>query len=294
MPKGRYYLSRIVKMGSLNNEVLIAAIKNAKVIETKNYGWALTDIVEEKLGDILYIFGKLSKFKKNGEISIIDRESKMEVKGNVDDLSTAICPFVYFPSFSGIAYLHVWNQIQEDTFRIRFQEIMKKTNDQIFSKCELEQITDYRTFVARLNSLTQINELAATVHPPNPLFGRHWKSLKEHLIERNAETIKFQESTEKSGGLKTNIKSVFNAISNNTIDEIANPNLSLIDSALLMAADGYGKGKIVGIENRKTIVIKTGENQKNFLFDKAPDHQRIAEETLDVLRSISNERRMEH
>ena len=66
------------------------------------------------------------------------------------------------------------------------------------------------------------------------------------------------------------------------------------DSAVLMAADGYGKAKIEGTENSKNVVIRTRENQKNFLFDREPSPEKLYEMASAEFEKINKERYLDH
>ena len=66
------------------------------------------------------------------------------------------------------------------------------------------------------------------------------------------------------------------------------------DAALLMAADGYGRARVKGLENGRTVVIRTSENQKSFLFDGDPEPRRLFDHTFEAFKKISDERGLEH
>ncbi len=51
--------------------------------------------------------------------------AKLQVRAIAPNLLEASAPFVYLPEFSGLAFLHVWNGIQEDVFPRRFKAIIE-------------------------------------------------------------------------------------------------------------------------------------------------------------------------
>ncbi|WP_395719472.1 hypothetical protein [Prosthecobacter sp.] len=120
-----------------------------------------------------------------------------------------------------------------------------------------------------------------------------WKSLNEYVEERNAESVTVTEVNEKGGGISTQIVQLIQGI-------LANPNYepetvpAIGDAAILMAADGYGKGKVVGEKDGDEIIIRTLDTQKHFKFFKDPDPQELAERATRAFASISSERNMKH
>lgn len=66
------------------------------------------------------------------------------------------------------------------------------------------------------------------------------------------------------------------------------------DSAILMAADGYGSGKVVGTEESRTVTIKTSENQKSFVFDGEPSPEELFERAHDEFSKINQDRYLDH
>lgn len=205
----------------------------------------------------------------------------------------ASAPFVYLPNFSGLAFLHVWNGIQEDVFPRRFKSIIEAAYDNFFVDCTVEPISDYRAFLEKLQSLDRIIELSAKVHPPNPLFGRLWGSLDRYVKKRQADEVSVREATEKPDGLSTQLAVLIQRILENPkYEPPEEPDIT--DAAMLMAADGYGSGKAVGTENGNEVVIRTSESQMSFLFDKEPDSEALANAAQRLFERVSNERDMRH
>ena len=69
----------------------------------------------------------------------------------------------------------------------------------------------------------------------------------------------------------------------------------LADAALLMAADGYGKGKLVGEgKNKEIIEVNTQDAQKSFLLEKDPSPEQLALHACKEFRKVSKERDMSH
>lgn len=293
MSNGRYYLSRVIKIGELDQEKLINAICNPPIIELGKFDWTITDVKDMRNENQPYIFGKLSKYAKLGHIKKVDEVTRTQVDADAENLLEASSPFVYLPNFSGIAFLHVWNSIQEEVFIRRFKMIIESAYDNFFVGCELEPVVDYRAFISKLKSIDKFTELSAKVYPPNPLFGRLWGNLNEYIKHRNAADISIKETSNSPKGVTTNIVSlVTNIMENNQYEPVKPPDIT--DAALLMAADGYGRGKVVGYEGNTLVTIKTAESKKSFLFGKDPSPYDLMLEAHKQFVAISKERDMKH
>lgn len=292
MRRGRYYLGRVVKI-NLDQESLMNAITNAPIITIGKFDWTITDIEDNRRDNFPYVFGKLSKYAKDGHAKVIDEVSKSQIDTDVPNLLDASSPFVYLPECSGIAFLQVWNGIQEDVFPRRFKSVIEAAFDGFMVACDVEPISDYRAFTSRLKKLSKFTEFSATVYPPNPLFGRLWGSLNEYIASRNASEIAVKEQSSKPAGLKSKIIELMDRIMDSPNYE-PDETPAICDAAILMAADGYGRGKVVGIESGDEVVIKTSDTQKSFLYDKEPKPNELAVKAKSQLDKVSNERDMKH
>ena len=291
--KGRYYLGRVVKLGLLDQEKLMAAILNSPTVEIGKFDWTITDSFDGRNSDIPFVFGKLSKYAENGKVTVVDEESKSQVNAIAQNLVDASSPFVYLPEYSGLAFLHVWNGIQEDIFPRRFKSLIEAAYDGFFVSCEVEPITDYKAFAAKLKSIDIFTELSAKVYPPNPLFGRLWGSLNEYVKRRNASDVSVRETCTKPSGIETNIVNlVENILKNPSYEPHHEPDIT--DAAILMAADGYGKGKVAGFEGDVEVVFRTSDSQKSFLFLKDPAPYDLVRVASAQFSKISDERDMRH
>ena len=99
-----------MKLGRLDQGLLIDAIVKSPTVSIGKYDWTITDVVDKR-SEIPFVFGKLSKFAKEGYVTIVDTDAKSQVDEPTENLLIASAPFVYLPDYSGVAYLHVWNQI---------------------------------------------------------------------------------------------------------------------------------------------------------------------------------------
>jgi len=295
----RYYLSRVIKIGELDNQKLIAAIEKSVFVEIRGNRYTFTDFhrfgpPEQPTG----VFARLAKYKPEGEVEVVQQERHAVERESVENLIEASSPFVYIPEFSGIAYKHVWNVLTRDRFERAFCELIEMSYNRFFVRCEIEPITDLRTFINRISRLERVIQLDATVKPPNPLFGPCWQPLNDYIKKRQVEELQVKE--EANGGIRTNLTQIAQAVDASNVPpdslrQMMEPLLSGVgDAALLMAADGYGRGKIVGIEQSQRVTIRTSENHKSFLHEKEPTPDDLFKVAYDEFRKLSDDRQLDH
>lgn len=296
---GRYYLGRIIKVGLLNQENLISALLKPAIVITNKYAWTIIDVqVVEQGGKVIYVYGKLSKYRPDGTVKVVDEDEKSETSVIEPNLIEATSPFIYLPEYSGIAYLHVWNRIERDVFAKRFTRIIEESFNNFFVQCEIEPVTDLRKFIDKLSSLDTITEISAKVRPPNPLFGSAWKNLREYLEKRKATELSLTERADENKPLNSKLNEHINGLLSQTDETRYNPQtpIDITDAAILMATDGYGDGKITGRERNtgSILVIKVSDKHTSFLFPNDPSPDLLFEEAAKHFRRISKERNMSH
>ena len=293
----RYYLGRVHKLGSLDQSRLLLALREPRTIEKSGYSWTITDV--QFGGNVeapRYVFGYLSKFHPKGVVRAVDPHRGVREEHPEPNLLIEASPFVYLPEYSGIAYQHIWNKIERRVFARRFGEIVEATFDNFFVGCSIQPISDLRTFVRRLDSLSAITELSARVHPPNPLFGRAWRSLRDYLRRRDTAELAISERGTEEKPVKTSVHEHIVGLARETSDtryDVGEP-IDLGDAALLMAMDGYGTGRVRGVERGAIVTIRTGETQKCFEFGRSPAPGELYEKALDVFESVNQERELDH
>ncbi|MGV7243978.1 hypothetical protein [Caballeronia sp. M23-90] len=286
-------MGRVIKRGVLNQEKLMEAILNAPTVQIGRLEWTITDTVDMRDQDLPFVFGKLVKYAENGHVTVVDSQSRSQVEAVARNLVEASSPFVYLPEYSGLAFLHVWNGIQDDVFPRRFKTIIESAYDKFFVGCDVEQITNYQEFANRLESIKTFTEIQAKVFPPNPMFGRLWKSLDSYVKRRQASDVSIKEVSANGNGLTTNVVQLIkNIIVNPQYEPDTEPDIT--DAALLMAADGYGSGRVVGSDGTTLVTIKTSDSNESFLYDKEPDAHRLAAISNTLFKKISTERNMRH
>jgi hypothetical protein len=297
--QGRYYLSRIIKAGQLNQETLIKVLTKPATIISGKYAWTITDArVYERDNEVVYAYGKLSKYSPEGTVKILNKRERAEENKIEPNLIEASSPFIYIPEFSGIAYLHVWNEIERETFAKRFSRIIEESFDNFFVECKIEPITDLQKFIERLTTIESFIEISAKVRPPNPLFGRIWKNLREYLEKRQALELSIKEQGNEKYPINSKLVSHVAGIISQTETQPYFPNepIDITDAAILMATDGYGDGKITGREKetKSMIIIKVSEKHVGFLLMTDPSPEELFDEAYKQFKKISKERDMNH
>lgn len=289
---GTYYLSRIIKGGLLDDNKIVEALQKPVPIGKGKFGWTITKYQECAVQGQEFVFGKLTKYQPEGSINVIDHDKGDEVAQIEPDLVIDSSPFVFIPSHSAFAHLHVWNQIEERAFQSRMPELILAKHQHFFVECSLESIADLRTFFVKIKELDSINEISATIYPPNPLFGPAWKSLKTYLQDRNAEEMKVQEKSAEA--LSTHLPEIISEVVDSRLDETTVQNAAIGDAAILMATDGYGRGKIVGNRGNTQVTIRTAEATLNFRFEKDPNPEALFEKAITILNNLNKQRKLKH
>ncbi|MDP2095132.1 MAG: hypothetical protein Q8K50_14765 [Hydrogenophaga sp.] len=294
----RFYLGRVLKRGGIDAEKIAAAVEQPVTIEYRGTRYSFIDFEPmSAAGASSGFYAKLVKYKQQGAVTVVHEELHASRSAEVQNLIDVASPFVYVPQFSGIAYRHIWNAMPSDQFERVFKELVETKYQKFFVGCDVEPISDFRTFIKRLSRLDLITELRAKVVPPNPLFGPCWKSLSEYLRKRKLEEAQFVEIG--GAGIQTRLKDIAASVQAEdkptNWPELMEPLLDGVgDAAILMSADGYGRGVVKGVEEGKSVVIRTSENQKSFLFDPDPSPLRLFEIAYDQLQRVSDEQGLEH
>lgn len=296
--QARYYLGRVLKRSEMTAEKLATAVRGPVTVEYRGTRYSFIDF--EAIGtpaDAGGFYAKLVKYKQQGAVTVVHEELHASQSAEVANLIDAASPFVYVPQFSGIAYRHIWNALPSNQFERVFKELVERKYDNFFIGCDVEPITDFRTFVTRLSKLERITELQASVVPPNPLFGPCWESLADYLRQRRLEELQIKEQA--AAGIRTQLKEIAEAALRDAAadawQQLMEPLLDGVgDAALLMAADGYGRGRVRGLEHGKDVVIRTSENQKSFLFDSDPNPGRLFEYAYNQLKQNAEVQGLKH
>lgn len=292
---GTYYLGRVIKHGMLNHEKIIDAILKPKPITAWGFDWSFINAQRGKINNVDFIYAKLCKYSPDGEVMVIDPEKGEEIKQDEPNLRIASSPFVYIPEYSGLSFLRVSSKIEPKTFMKKFAALAKNKYGNFFVDCEVEPISDLRSFAIKLSKLEGIFNISATISPPNPLFGPLWEDLKGYLETRCTDRMKIQEESAGDSTISTNLPELVKKASEQTPEKPFVPQkVDIGDAAILMAADGYGAGYVRGRQKGETVVIKTSETIKNFSFHKEPEPEDLFRKAFEIFKKITEDRHMKH
>ncbi len=293
--QARYYLGRVVKQGMMTDDLLADALRNPVVVQRHGFHYTFTQI--DLSPDRFY--ARLSKFKAQGEVEVVEESEHLELTEQVPGLLVASSPFVYLPSFSGIAYRHIWNKLERSTFEAVFRLLVEEKQKNFMVGCTIEPVSDIGSFAARLARLDRINFLKAQVHPPNPLYSPLWRSISEYMRDRGAATLELQERAQRDEGLETQLPELARQVSSGAEVEakadsieglIESSESRLTDAAILMASDGYGKGVVYGSEGERKVVIRTRETQVTIRLDADVTPDELQEAAESRFAAVSKER----
>lgn len=290
---GSYHVGRVIKLGKLDHERLIGVICDSPIFNKRGFNWTFTNVVDESDKKFPFVFGRLSKFSDQGHLSTVDRERRIELDRVAPNMLVASSPFVYLPEYSGIAYLNVWDGLEHSLFEKRFRDLVVQALEDFFVDCIIEPLADYQAFTSKLKELDCVKSISARVHPPNPLYGRFWKKLNDYVRSRNADSVKIEETANATSVLNTKIVEHVEGIQDLENYEPQEP-VDIGDAAILMAADGYGNGKVTGHKNSESVVIKTSDTQKTFRAPTDPNPKRLALLLRNILERVNRDRGLEH
>ena len=135
-----------------------------------------------------------------------------------------------------------------------FSKIITDTFGGFFVACQIEPIAEYLRFIRKLKAVKRITKLDASVHPPNPLFGRLWDSLRKYLKERELRELSLKEQARRDGMIKSTLLDVLKDIASAEKGDVSvhSHDIPVGDAAVLMADDGYGRAKIEGPQYNHT------------------------------------------
>jgi hypothetical protein len=190
----------------------------------------------------------------------------------------------------------VSQHIEPQTFARRFSEIVQETYSNFFVECQIEFITDLRTFAAKLERLDGIYRVSAKLYPPNPIFGPLWKELKEYMEDRGADTFQLEEQSKDDTPMKTALPEHVIRASEQTESRPYAPKkpVPIGDASILMAADGYGTGLVEGNIHNESIIIRTKETVRNFRHSRDPDPKELYQKVAAMFEDIERQRHMKH
>ena len=83
---GTYYLGRVIKLGVLDHEKVMAAIEMPRPITAWGFDWTFIKTKRKTLNNTEYIYSKLCKYSPNAEVTVIDPDKSEEIKKDEPNL----------------------------------------------------------------------------------------------------------------------------------------------------------------------------------------------------------------
>lgn len=300
--RATYYFGRVIKLGTITPSSLLLAFREPPNVRVGDFVYTITNAVFAGPPEVpSYVYATLTKYTPEGAIAVVEPSAHREAIADVQNLVVASSPFIYLPEFSGIAYQHVWNKLQREQFERAFSAIIEERHGRFFAQSFIEPISNLATFVSRISALSLITKIEATVHPPNPLFGRSWAGLREYMRARRTSEVHVREIALPEQSLQTSVPQIAatlqdasNAEATRTLEPLGNYDSMFADAAVLMAADGYGKARIEGQTGGRKVIVRTLDSQVSAQVEREIEPDLLYEIVRPIFSRISEDRYMEH
>lgn len=299
--KSRFYLERLTKSGILDDAGVLEAIVSPSSIQTRKFAWTITSPVQGEVAAngavTAFAGGHLAKYDPDAVVEVIDPRTSTVAIRSEPNLQIASSQFVFLPEYATIAHRHIWNKITAHDFRDRFASLVRSRHRDFFVECELSPITDHRRFFQKITELESLSEIKATVKPPNPLFGPLWRDFSKYVRTRNADSVTIDERASPQKQLNSDLPAIVAEATGKADampDASRNAPLPIGDAAVLMAADGYGRGEITGIHNGASVVIRTSDDAVLLRLPADTPIPVLAEQTLRRVLQLNEERNLSH
>lgn len=300
--RATYYFGRVIKLGTVTQSSLLAALREPPSVKVGDFVYTITNALFAGAPETpTYIFATLTKYTPEGAIAVVEPSAHREAMADVKNLVVASSNFIYLPEYSGIAYQHIWNKLQREQFERAFSAIIEERHGRFFAQSFIEPISNLATFVSRISTLSSISKIEATVHPPNPLFGRSWAGLRAYMKARRTAEVHVREVALPEQSLQTSVPQIAAALQGladaeapSTLAPLGNYESMFADAAVLMAADGYGKARIEGQRAGRRVVVRTLDSQVSEQIERDIEPAMLYEQVQPIFARISEDRYMEH
>jgi hypothetical protein len=91
----RYYMSRVIKVGQLDNEKIIAGIQSPVYVQIRGNRFTFTDVQRfGTVSDTKGIFARLAKYKPEGAVEVVRPATHAVGREEIENLIEASSPFV--------------------------------------------------------------------------------------------------------------------------------------------------------------------------------------------------------
>jgi hypothetical protein len=276
MPLSRkYYFGRLNVMAQFEDyeekgNLIFDLISRGESYPYRNYHYTFAEPEKAKgpNGDE-YFTGYLVKYSKTGRDETVDTESQSFGTEKVDNKTEAKVRFFVHPKKGLIMHHASGSTLSANSFRNRFAELLKSSRKEGFFQAEVQVINDQDEIFREMEELKSITNVKVSLHPSNPNPNPTYEDIDEDLRDKNAQ--KYVEEYD-SGDGALNIKD----------DEEVRKKIS-------MANDGYGHGKVSGIDEngeKKTVATDDQPTSEDVPIEENLNSEDILSILGDKIKSI--------
>jgi hypothetical protein len=239
-----YFFGRLNLLGARDDKhrFLYDALK-ADIYETKGkfkYGFFETrEVVHE---ENLFAFGSLVKYKPLLEGEIVDEDTHRLVEDGLPYGVIARSEFFFHYRTAVIAYRPITNRLSATQFREITARLIESAHDNFFVSAEIESVDEDLEIREAVGKFETISKISFDLHPSNPSLRPIWRAVDERLKALEARRLRETVEAREDG---------------------FNKDILMNDDAfggLIMAADGYGKGRVEGVLDGRKVTISTEDS----------------------------------
>jgi len=265
-----YYFGRLNLMGVWPNkrEFLYNALRSGVVESKRNFKYGIFDVREISLQGQVFVYGRLVKYKPVLEGEVVDEQKGKVVEGGLPHGVVAKSDFFLHYQSEVIAYRPIANRLSDSQFREMFARLIEAAHHNFFVSAALELIEEEFGIIEAVKKFQVIQRIVVEVHPTNPSNRKTYQRIDERLKRLRAQKMKQSVEGGESGLNKDALEG----------DDIY--------AGLVMAADGYGKGRVQGVLDGAKVTISTGQSpvKKEVLFSESPEE--VLYQLLPVFKRI--------
>ena len=265
-----YYFGRLNLMGAWEDkqEFLYKALKSGAVESKRGFKYGIFDVQEISLQGQKFAHGRLVKYKPVLEGEVVDEQKGKVVEGGLPHGVVAKSDFFLHYHSEVIAYRPIANRLSSAQFREMFARLIETAHHNFFISASLEVIEEEFGIIEAVRRFQVVQRIVVEVHPTNPSNRKTYQRIDERLKRLKAQRM------------KQSIEGGEHGLNKDALEE------DDIYAGLVMAADGYGRGRVQGILDGAKVTISTGQSpiKKEVLFTGS--HKEVLRQLLPVFERI--------
>lgn len=239
-----FFFGRLNVLGSTEDKYrFINDALNAGAAEIfGKFKYGFFDIQEVTLNNEVFAFGRIVKYKPLLEGEVVDEGAHALIEGGLPQRVVAKAEFFLHHRTSVIAFRPVASRISSGQFRLVFSRLIEAGHQKYFVSAQIDTIEEELEIRDALQKLEIVRRISIDIHPTNPSNRPVYQNVNERLKALEAQRLRQVIEGGENGLNKRHIEN---------------------DDAfrgLLMAADGYGKGRIEGSIQGNKVVITTEDS----------------------------------